>query len=74
MPPMPTLDLSRVGIAHLTPQTKCKLLVALCLKNGIVGQGKEREDATSKLKEAIESFQIIYEPQNNIYKAHIYIK
>jgi len=29
-------------------------IVALCLENGIVGQGKNKEDALVKLKEAIE--------------------
>ncbi|MEA5596647.1 hypothetical protein [Rivularia sp. UHCC 0363] len=31
--------------------------VALCLENGIVGQGDNQENAIAKLKEAIESFE-----------------
>jgi predicted RNase H-like HicB family nuclease len=30
--------------------------VALCLENGIVGQGETKDEAVSQLKEAIESF------------------
>jgi predicted RNase H-like HicB family nuclease len=41
--------------------------VALCLENGIVGQGNTQENAISKLKEAIESFQTIYDTESNIY-------
>lgn len=48
--------------------------VALCLENGIVGQGNNQEEAISKLKEAIESFQTIYQTESNIYKAPISIK
>jgi predicted RNase H-like HicB family nuclease len=48
--------------------------VALCLENGIVGQGKTQEDAISKLKEAIESFQTIYDTEHNIYKSPISIE
>ncbi|MBE9007090.1 type II toxin-antitoxin system HicB family antitoxin [Fortiea sp. LEGE XX443] len=48
--------------------------VALCLENGIVGQGNTQEDAISKLKEAIESFQVIYDTESNIYKSPISIE
>ena len=48
--------------------------VALCLENGIVGQGNNQEDAISKLKDAIESLQGIYETETNIYTAPISIK
>jgi len=47
--------------------------VALCLENGIVGQGNTQEDAISKLKEAIESFEVVYESENNIYKSPVSI-
>ncbi|MBC1299631.1 type II toxin-antitoxin system HicB family antitoxin, partial [Nostoc sp. UCD122] len=47
--------------------------VALCLENGIVGQGSIQEDAISKLKEAIESFEIVYESESNIYKSPVSI-
>ncbi|MGJ5675266.1 MAG: type II toxin-antitoxin system HicB family antitoxin [Nostochopsis sp.] len=48
--------------------------VALCLENGIVGQGNTQEDAVSKLKEAIDSFEDVYESETNIYKAPLSIK
>lgn len=41
--------------------------VALCLENGIVGQGETRDSAIVKLKEAIESFQECYESTPDIY-------
>ncbi|MEH2164273.1 MAG: type II toxin-antitoxin system HicB family antitoxin [Nostoc sp.] len=47
--------------------------VALCLENGIVGQGNSQEDAIKKLKEAIESFEIVYESESNIYKSPVSI-
>ena len=45
--------------------------VALCLENGIVGQGETQENAISKLKEAIESFEEVYNAEENIYQAPI---
>lgn len=45
--------------------------VALCLENGIVGQGDTQENAISKLKEAIESFEEIYNAEDDIYQAPI---
>ncbi|MEH1800552.1 MAG: type II toxin-antitoxin system HicB family antitoxin [Nostoc sp.] len=47
--------------------------VALCLENGIIGQGTIQEDAISKLKEAVESFEIVYQSESNIYKSPISI-
>ncbi|MEH2467380.1 type II toxin-antitoxin system HicB family antitoxin [Nostoc sp.] len=47
--------------------------VALCLENGIVGQGNSQEDAIKKLKEAIESFETVYESESNIYKSPVSI-
>lgn len=47
--------------------------VALCLENGIVGQGNSQEDAIKKLKEAIESFEVVYESESNIYKSTVSI-
>jgi predicted RNase H-like HicB family nuclease len=47
--------------------------VGLCLENGIVGQGDTQEDAVNKLKEAIESFEGVYESEDNIYKSPISI-
>ncbi|WYL93763.1 MAG: type II toxin-antitoxin system HicB family antitoxin [Gloeotrichia echinulata IR180] len=48
--------------------------VGLCLENGIVGQGKTPEDSVNKIKEAIESFQSVYESESNIYKSPISIE
>ncbi|MFM6045757.1 MAG: type II toxin-antitoxin system HicB family antitoxin [Dolichospermum sp.] len=42
--------------------------VGLCLENGIVGQGDTQENAVNKLKEAIESFEEVYESEDNVYK------
>jgi predicted RNase H-like HicB family nuclease len=48
--------------------------VALCLENGLVGQGNTQQDAIAKLKDAIESFESVYESEQNIYKASISIE
>jgi predicted RNase H-like HicB family nuclease len=48
--------------------------VALCLENGIVGQGDTQENAVNKLKEAIDSFQAVYETEANIYTAPLSIE
>ncbi|WP_009630739.1 type II toxin-antitoxin system HicB family antitoxin [Synechocystis sp. PCC 7509] len=48
--------------------------VSLCLENGIVGQGKNQQEAIDKLKEAIESFQAVRAIENNIYTAPISIE
>lgn len=48
--------------------------VALCLENGLVGQGRTQEDAVSKLKEAIDSFQSVYETEPDIYTTPISIE
>ncbi len=48
--------------------------VALCLENGLVGQGNTQDYAIIKLKEAIASIQDVYETEANIYSAPITIK
>lgn len=48
--------------------------VALCLENGIVGQGETRDAAILKLKQAIESFQEVYEAQSDIFCAPVAIR
>jgi len=48
--------------------------VALCLENGLVGQGNTQDDAIAKPKETIESFQEGYESEENIYNASISFK
>ena len=47
---------------------------ALCLENGIVGQGETQDRAIEKLTEAIESFQLVYDSEPNIYSAPIPIQ
>ncbi|MEG4285461.1 hypothetical protein QUB68_20230 [Microcoleus sp. A006_D1] len=41
--------------------------VALCLENGLVGQGNTPEQSIDKLKQAIESFSEVYEAESDIY-------
>ncbi|MFB2878500.1 hypothetical protein [Floridanema aerugineum] len=48
--------------------------VALCLENGLVGQGSNPEDSISKLKEAIETLQDVYQTETNVYNAPISIE
>jgi predicted RNase H-like HicB family nuclease len=48
--------------------------VALCLENGIVGQGHTKETAVAKLKEAIASIEAVREVDRNIYSAPLSIK
>ena len=48
--------------------------VALCLENGIVGQGHTKETAVANLKEAIDSIEEVREGDNNIYSAPLSIK
>ncbi|MBC6421909.1 MAG: type II toxin-antitoxin system HicB family antitoxin [Hormoscilla sp. SP5CHS1] len=48
--------------------------VALCLENGIVGQGITQADAIRKLRDAIKSFQEVYESEDNIDIAPVSIK
>ncbi|MBS3976421.1 MAG: hypothetical protein KGZ75_06800 [Syntrophomonadaceae bacterium] len=48
--------------------------VALCLENGLVGQGFTKEDAVKKLKEAIDSFEDVYKKECDVYSATLSIK
>jgi predicted RNase H-like HicB family nuclease len=48
--------------------------VALCLENGLVGQGYTKEDAVEKLKEAIDSFENVYKKESDVYSAPLSIK
>lgn len=45
--------------------------VALCLENGLVGQGKSKENAIEKLKESIESLESTRVELNDIEKAPV---
>lgn len=48
--------------------------VALCLENGLVGQGMTKEESIGKLKEAIESFEDARRTVSDVYNAPISIK
>ena len=48
--------------------------VALCLENGIVGQGHTKETAVANLKEAIDSVEEAREVDSDIYSAPLSIK
>ena len=48
--------------------------VALCLENGLVGQGMTKEDSIRKLKEAIESLEDVRKTEEGVYNASISIK
>jgi len=48
--------------------------VALCLENGLVGQGVTKESSVEKLKEAIESFEEVRQTERDVYNAPISIK
>lgn len=43
-------------------------------QNGLVGQGNTQEEAITKLKQAIDSFQLSLESEEGIYNAPISIK
>lgn len=47
--------------------------VALCLENGIVGQGVNKDDSIQNLKEAIESFEEVRDSEEDIYSSPISI-
>lgn len=51
-----------------------KYWVALCLENGLVGQGGTKDEAASKLKEAIESFEEVLAEEENVYSGPIPIR
>jgi len=48
--------------------------VALCLENGLVGQGREKEESIRKLKDAIESFEEVRKTEKDVFGAPISIK
>ena len=48
--------------------------VALCLENGLVGQGTTKEESIRKLKEAIQSFEDVRRTEEGVYNAPISIK
>ena len=48
--------------------------VALCLENGLVGQGRTKEESIGKLKEAIESFEEVRKTEEDVFEAPLSIK
>ncbi len=48
--------------------------VALCLENGVVGQGVTKEEAARNLKDAIESFEVARADDPDIHSAPISIQ
>ena len=48
--------------------------VALCLENGIVGQGSTKEGAVEKLREAISSIEELKGTDENIHSQYLSIK
>jgi predicted RNase H-like HicB family nuclease len=48
--------------------------VALCLENGLVGQGETKDLAVKKLKEAISSFDEVRQMEDDVYEAPLSIK
>jgi predicted RNase H-like HicB family nuclease len=48
--------------------------VALCLENGLVGQGKTKKKAIQKLKEAIDSYDEVARTDDDVYNAPLSIK
>ena len=48
--------------------------VALCLENGLVGQGGTKEEAIQKLKEAIDSVDEVLRTESDVYASPLSIK
>jgi predicted RNase H-like HicB family nuclease len=48
--------------------------VALCLENGLVGQGTTKEESILRLKEAIDSLEEARREEKDVYKAPISIR
>ena len=48
--------------------------VALCLENGLVGQGEGREEAMQSLQDAIGSFEEAVTAEQDVYSAPVLIK
>ncbi len=48
--------------------------VALCLENGLVGQGNTKENAINKLRDAIDSFEDVRRTEKDVYSAPVPIK
>lgn len=48
--------------------------VALCLENGLAGQGKTKEEAVAKMKEAVDSYYEALRDDPDIHDAPLSIK
>jgi len=48
--------------------------VALCLENGITGQGATKDEAVRKLKEAVDSFEEVRKEDPDVYTLPVSIK
>jgi predicted RNase H-like HicB family nuclease len=48
--------------------------VALCLENGLVGQGVSKEESMVKLREAIDSFEEVRKSEDDVFSAPLSIK
>ena len=48
--------------------------VALCLENGLVGQGNTEEKSIDRLRDAIDSFEDVRRTEKDVYAAPISIK
>jgi predicted RNase H-like HicB family nuclease len=48
--------------------------VALCLENGLVGQGNTQESAIAHLQDAIESLEMVEKSVEDIYQGPISVK
>ena len=48
--------------------------VSLCLENGVVGQGKTKQESLDKLQEAVSSLQMVLSTEKNVYNSPILIK
>ncbi len=48
--------------------------VALCLENGLVGQGNTKENAINKLRDAIDSFEDVRRTEKDVYSDPVPIK
>ena len=51
-----------------------KYWVAMCLENGLIGQGSTKENAVEKLKESLDSFEDVYKTEKDIYTSPLSIK
>ena len=47
--------------------------VALCLENGLVGQGSTKDAAVGRLKEAIDSVEDVRKQESDVYSAPVSI-